>query len=186
VLLSVYSHPDAPRYFQGIHGPVSVVDQDRLRGSLQADLLVQLSNCARGHILAGLARTGGRSPRPVALPGGAAVMHPVQQQILPPIGGAARDNYCGSVRTVTADWLAVLCGELSRAAEVSHVLILADPGAGADSRVAVWVAVQHGTAPFRKDRPAAVVQLEPIGTAAPQAANAVGVRALGLRAASRL
>ena len=48
---------------------------------------------------------------------------------------------------------------------------------GADSQadsppVAVWVAVQHRAVPSREDRPATLVQLEPIRTAATRAANA--------------
>ena len=40
--------------------------------------------------------------------------------------------------------------------------------------VAVWVAIQCSAAPFRQDRSWATVQLEPIGTTPPRAANAVG------------
>ena len=42
-------------------------------------------------------------------------------------------------------------------------------------RVAVWVAVHHGSAPSREDRPRRLVQFEPIGTAVPRAASAVGL-----------
>ena len=41
-----------------------------------------------------------------------------------------------------------------------------------DLRVAVWVAVHHGAAPSREDRPRTLVQPEPIRTAATRAATA--------------
>ena len=47
-----------------------------------------------------------------------------------------------------------------------------------DSRVAVWVAVQHRATPCREDRLGTLVQAEPIRTAATLAANAVGLTAL--------
>jgi hypothetical protein len=80
-------------------------------------------------------------------------MRSVQQQEPPSIRGTARDNNCGSMRAVAADWLAVPSGELLRAAEVSHALILADPAQGADSRVAV----HHRAVPPAKDRQTVVV-----------------------------
>jgi len=43
-----------------------------------------------------------------------------------------------------------------------------------DQRVAVWVAVHHSAAPSREDQPRRLVQFEPIRTAVPRAANAVG------------
>ena len=57
-------------------------------------------------------------------------MRPVQQQIPLSIRGTARDNNRGTMRAVAADWLSVPRGELSRAAEISHALILANPGPG--------------------------------------------------------
>src|SRR5262249_32622613 len=45
--------------------------------------------------------------------------------------------------------------------------------------VAVWVAVQRRAAPCKEDRSITLVQLEPIGTAQPRAANAAGGSASG-------
>lgn len=49
MLFPVHSHPDAPRYFQGVHGPVNIIDEHRQRTSPQANLLMQLADCARSH-----------------------------------------------------------------------------------------------------------------------------------------
>lgn len=124
MLFPVRSHPDAPRYFQGVHGPVNIIDEHRQRTSPQANLLMQLADCARGHILTGPTRTSRRSPRPVALAGRSPMMGPVQQQIPPSIRGTAGNNNCGTMRTITADWLTIPCSELSWTAEVSHWFIL--------------------------------------------------------------
>lgn len=49
MLFPIHSHPDAPRYFRGVHGPVNIIDEHRQRTSPQANLLMQLADCARSH-----------------------------------------------------------------------------------------------------------------------------------------
>jgi len=64
VFFPVHSHPDAPGHFQGVHGPVNIIDEHRQRRSPQANLLMQLADCARGHILTGPRRKAVRDVCP--------------------------------------------------------------------------------------------------------------------------
>ena len=101
--------------------------QDRPRRVVPADLLVHLAGHACGQLLTRLPRSARRGPRPVALPGGTAMMRPVQKEVSPPFRGAAGNHGRGSMRTIAADRLTVPGGELPWTTEVSHGLILA-PG----------------------------------------------------------
>src|SRR5262249_23300290 len=95
-------------------------------------------------VFARLARPARRSPRPVTLPGRPAVMRAVQQQVPPPLRGAAGDDDRRPVRTLTADRLTIPCGERLSTSEISHVPIATASPEPSKLSATLWI---HPLAP---------------------------------------
>ena len=89
-------------------------------------------------------------------------------RVLEPHREPSRRTTSPAVRT-GSDWrLAIMPGREPIRTTLNAVRVSTDP------KVAVWVAVQRRTASCTRDRSSTLVQLEPIRTALPRAANAIG------------